>query len=59
MLRVIMVLVGAITLLLGGVMAVARARTETSPSAWIAFAGIAGDEQVFSVCGPMAPVCSA
>jgi Tol biopolymer transport system component len=37
MLRVVAILMGAILLLMGGVMAVARAGTETSPSAWIAF----------------------
>jgi Tol biopolymer transport system component len=39
MLRVMLVLVGAITLLMGGAMAVARAWTATPPSAWIAFRG--------------------
>jgi TolB protein len=39
MLRVMAVLMGVITLLIGGVVAVARARTDTPPSAWIAFRG--------------------
>jgi Tol biopolymer transport system component len=37
MLRVMAILMGVILLLMGGVMAVARARTETPPSAWVAF----------------------
>ncbi len=37
--RVMAVLLGAITLLIGGGMAAARARTDTPPSAWIAFRG--------------------
>jgi Tol biopolymer transport system component len=37
MLRVVVVLVGVITLLMGGAIAVARARTDTPPSAWVAY----------------------
>ncbi len=37
--RVMAVLLGAITLLMSGGMAAARARTDTPPSAWVAFRG--------------------